>query len=485
MIKITFAFCHVFLAARAPTGEPVFPVKVSDDHRFFVGQRGQPVFWLGTTQWQLFRDNTIDEARLILKRSKERGFTFVQVMVPGVGDGTKPDLAGEKPWLRDNPAAPNERYFARVDQVIAAADKLRLVICLSLYNPTWNKLITPRNARRWANWLARRYRSAPNVIWSMTPDATAEVLPMVREMAAGLRDGDHGAHLITVHPWLAAVSSSSVLRDPWIDFNSIQIWSKVEMIPSMVADDYQREPVMPVVMAAGAYEAGTEYGFEVTPLSIRRQAYHSILSGGHFVYGHNDSWRVLPTWKQALDAPGEVQMGDLRKVITDLKEWWRLVPDRSIFQSVDSSDDRLVSLAARHSGGKWCLVYLAQKTAFSVHLNKLPGAKKLAARWIDPRGGDTRPIGDSPPWGRRSSPPRRAGRTRCSCSSPRAPDRRLAPPDHPSRPAGGADSTGSPAPSSPACDGARSSISFHSTVHVRPSWAMRTSAAAGPQVPEA
>jgi len=21
-------------------------------------------------------------------------------------------------------------------------------------------------------------------------------------------------------------------------------------------------------------------------------------------YGHNDSWRILPTWKEALDAPG-------------------------------------------------------------------------------------------------------------------------------------------------------------------------------------
>ena len=60
------------------------------------------------------------------------------------------------------------------------------------------------------------------------------------------------------------------------------------------------------VMDEGAYEAGTEYGFPVTPLLVRRQAYYSYLSGGFHTYGHNDSWRILPTWRASLDAPGEL-----------------------------------------------------------------------------------------------------------------------------------------------------------------------------------
>jgi Protein of unknown function (DUF4038) len=28
--------------------------KVSPDGRYFVDQNGNPIFWLGTTQWQLF-----------------------------------------------------------------------------------------------------------------------------------------------------------------------------------------------------------------------------------------------------------------------------------------------------------------------------------------------------------------------------------------------------------------------------------------------
>lgn|GEM_PF-4165462 len=50
-------FRQVVDAAVAKTaGEPVYPVKVSENGRYFIDQKGRPVFWLGTTQWQLFRE---------------------------------------------------------------------------------------------------------------------------------------------------------------------------------------------------------------------------------------------------------------------------------------------------------------------------------------------------------------------------------------------------------------------------------------------
>ncbi len=83
----------------------------------------------------------------------------------------------------------------------------------------------------------------------------------------------------------------------------------------MVKADYGRTLQKPTVMDEGAYEAGTEYGFPVTPLLIRRQAYYSYLAGGFHTYGHNDSWRALPTWRAALDAPGAFQLGKLRETL--------------------------------------------------------------------------------------------------------------------------------------------------------------------------
>ena len=49
------AFVTLFAASRAPAEDPALPVKVSPNGRYFIGQDGKPLFWLGTTQWELFR----------------------------------------------------------------------------------------------------------------------------------------------------------------------------------------------------------------------------------------------------------------------------------------------------------------------------------------------------------------------------------------------------------------------------------------------
>jgi hypothetical protein len=50
--------------------EAVHPVKVGPNGRYFVDQKSRPVFRLGTTQWQLFRDNTLEEARTVNRRTR-------------------------------------------------------------------------------------------------------------------------------------------------------------------------------------------------------------------------------------------------------------------------------------------------------------------------------------------------------------------------------------------------------------------------------
>ena len=103
----------VILHGSTQTEEPVYPLKVSVNRRTFVDQKGNPVFWLGTTQWQLFREYRLEEARLILEKTKSRGFAFAQVMMMGVGDGTQPNVHGEKPWHNNDPLSPNEGYSIR------------------------------------------------------------------------------------------------------------------------------------------------------------------------------------------------------------------------------------------------------------------------------------------------------------------------------------------------------------------------------------
>jgi hypothetical protein len=135
----------------------------------------------------------------------------------------------------------------------------------------------------------------------------------------------------------------------------------------------------------------------VTPLWIRRQAYYSYLAGAHHTYGHNDSWRVLPTWKQALDAPGATQLGVLKRIFLERYQWWYLVPDQSILSSGGNTRGRVLNLAARHKDGQWVMVYLGSKTSFSVNMNKITAGDKVDAFWIDPRRSKKRGIDGNRP----------------------------------------------------------------------------------------
>ena len=389
------------VSSSALAQKTAFPVAVSEDKRYFVDSKGEPVFWLGTTQWQLFREYKLEDARTILERSAANGFKFAQVMLMGVGDGTAPNVYGAKPWINDDPLTPNEDYFKNVDAVLKIAGDCNVAISMTVYHQRYRKFITLEKARPWATWLGRRYRDVPNIVWSMTPEATKEFIPVLRELAAGLREGDGGRHLITFKPDPAPFSSSFIHDEPWLDFDSMQTWRDVTLIYPMVTHDYGLKPVKPVLMAEGAYEAGTEYSFDVTPLWVRRQAYYSYLAGAHHTYGHNDSWRVLPTWKQALDAPGAAQLGILKRVFMARREWWLLVPDQLVFASGGKTDGDLLRLAARHQDGKWAMVYLAEKANFSVNMDKLAGGD-VKALWIDPRTGDAVPAGTFPNKGQRS-----------------------------------------------------------------------------------
>ncbi len=383
----------LFVAGTIASAEQTaFPVKVSSNKRYFVDQRGNPVFWLGTTQWQLFREYKLEEAKTILEKTGSHGFAFVQVMLLGVGDGTATNVYGQKPWINNDPLTPNEAYFKNVDAVVRIARDNNLAISMTLYHQRYRQHITMKNARQWAKWLARRYKNSPNIVWSMTPEARQEFVPILRELAAGLHAGDEGRHLVTFKPDPAPYSSSFIHAEPWLDFDSMQTWNGVRLIYPMVTKDYNLKPVKPALMAEGAYEAGSEYGFEVTPLWIRRQAYYSYLAGGHHTYGHNDSWRVLPTWKKALDAPGAVQMGLLKKIFMARKEWWLIVPDQSVFASGGRAEGDVLHLAARHQDGKWAMLYLADRASFSVNMNKM-AAVKVDVFWVDPRSGNAVPIG--------------------------------------------------------------------------------------------
>lgn len=56
-------------------------LRVSENGRFFTGQKEEPFFWLGDTGWLLFTKLSREEAVQYLDNRAEKGFNVIQVMV--------------------------------------------------------------------------------------------------------------------------------------------------------------------------------------------------------------------------------------------------------------------------------------------------------------------------------------------------------------------------------------------------------------------
>jgi hypothetical protein len=368
------------------TNITVSSVEIKANGHSFTDGVGRPFFWLGDTQWELFRRYNLEEVDLILKDRQQKGFSAIQVMLTGVGDGSGANLYGQVPWIGHDPARPNPAYFENVDRIVKLAGSLGLILVIGVFHQLQTAKITATNARAYAGWIARRYRDFPHLVWSSYPQARVEYLPVLDELAAGLQAGDQATHLICCHPDPSPASSNFLHSRNWLAFNCIQTFKEVQLIYPMVSEDYKLDPAKPVVMAEGAYENGWEYGFDVTPLWVRRQAYYTCLSGGYPSYGHNASWRWTEDWQEALNAPGARQMSMLVEVLTARKEWWRLVPDQSLFAS-PQNHGQIMNVAARVDSGEWALVYLASPQAVSIRMDRLQTRGPMQASWINPADG--------------------------------------------------------------------------------------------------
>ena len=68
------------------------PLRVSANGRYFIDcPTGQPFFWLGSTQWAIFRGYTLEEARLTVDKLRSKGYTVLATMLAGGTVATVPN----------------------------------------------------------------------------------------------------------------------------------------------------------------------------------------------------------------------------------------------------------------------------------------------------------------------------------------------------------------------------------------------------------
>lgn len=414
-------------------------LKVSENKRFLQFEDGTPFFYLGDTGWELFHRLNKAETERYLENRRKKGYTVIQAVALAELDGLNtPNAEGNKPLIDNDPLKPNEAYFQHVDWVIKKAQEKGIFIgLLPTWGDKWNKkwgngpvIFTPENAEAFGKYLGSRYKNSPNIIWILGGDRPIEEevhYQIIRAMAKGIKLGDGGTHLISFHPQGGQGSSQHFHKDEWLDFNMRQNGHSMSYTERyhQTLDDYNQEPVKPVIDAEPIYEdhpinfKPDENGHS-TSADVRRPLYWDLFSGacGH-TYGHHSVWqmwaserqpinRPLMPWYEAIDQPGAGQMV-YGRLLMESRPYFTRIPDNSIIvpETVTSSVPGVGSyrfVATRDLSGTYAMVYIPVGRKFSVKMDVIKG-KDITAWWFNPRNGKATKIGNFSNTGTRSFTP--------------------------------------------------------------------------------
>lgn len=389
-------------------------LQVAPNGRSLQYADGTPFFYLGDTAWELFHRLTREEAVRYLTDRARKGFNVIQAVALAEIDGlTVPNAYGALPLVDRDPARPVEAYFAHVDFVVDQAATLGLHVG---FLPTWGKywksgkdnLFTPASAHAYGRYLGIRYKERP-IIWILGGDqsiVTPEERAINDALAAGLREGDGGAHLITFHPRGPGQSSRQLQDAKWLDFHMSQSSHAARDHDTGLYAEYDLAltPRRPTLDGEPRYEC-MPVGFYLrehnrldrfTDADVRQAAWWSVMAGacGH-TYGDNNIWQMwqpgrvpgiganIP-WFEALDHPGARQMGLLRRFM-EANAFQNLVPDQRLILDGPTTGGAKIR-AMRAVDGTRLVVYSPQGASFTIDQSVVKAARGRQS-WFDPRYG--------------------------------------------------------------------------------------------------
>ena len=321
-------------------------LRVSQNSRYLIFDNGTPFFYLGDTAWELFHRLNKIETEKYLENRREKGFTVIQAVILAELDGLNtPNAEGEKPLINNDPASPNEKYFAHVDWVIKKAEEKGMFIGLL---PTWGDkvdkqwgvgpvIFNENNAFAYGQWLGERYRNFPNIIWINGGDRQGggQNLAIWEALGRGIKSKDPN-HLMTFHPWGETSSSQWFRHADWLDFNMVQTGHSQRsyaIYKRLLIPDYETIPEKPVIDGEPRYEdhpvawKPETFGW-FDDADVRQAMYWSLFAGsfGH-TYGNHAIWQMLApgrepvgqarnSWKKNLDMPGAFNLIHARRFRT-------------------------------------------------------------------------------------------------------------------------------------------------------------------------
>jgi len=414
IIALGLLLCGTVLGA-----SQVYPVKVGASGRYFVDQNNVPFLMVGDSPHTLVVNISYADAAFYLADRATNGFnslwveTLCNTYVYGRPNGSL--LDGTLPFTNNIPGntnydltAPNEAYFAHVDQIIRMAATNGIQVMLDpIETGGWLATMLANGTtkcRAYGQYLGNRYKNVPNIVWISGNDFQTWSVPtndaVVMAVALGIRDRDTN-HVQTVE--LNYNMSSSLDDTNWAPIIGLDGAYTYWPTYDEVLHAYRQTTNRPVFMEEANYEFESLQGPVTTAPILRKQEYWTLLSGGAGqVYGNHYIWPFLSGWQTQLDTPGAIEMRHVTALFAP-RAWYNLVPDTNhtvvtagygTYSGSGYVADNNYVTAARTPDGTLAIAYMP--TAGTITVNLASFSNAVTARWYDPSTGSYIPISGSP-----------------------------------------------------------------------------------------
>src|SRR5262249_13251257 len=251
------------------------------------------------------------------------------------------------------------------------------------------------------------YHDMLNILWVEGGDHTPSTggnpseMDLVNAIAAGIKEGDAGAHFHTGH-WSSETLGSDVPPATWLDVDSVYTYQPAYLssLTAFNADHGKR----PFFLIESSYE--NEHGS--SPSLLRSEMIQPLIAGGAgFIFGNFPMWAFWKPgadpwqfddgaypggWSTALDSPGAHSATAVGTIFRPLA-WNGLAPDvaHKVLTSGFGNGDVLLESAA---DGSLAVVYFSGNTKGTIDLGKLKAP--LAGRWFDPSSAASQAAQGSP-----------------------------------------------------------------------------------------
>lgn len=391
---------------------PQFPIKISENRRYFVDQNNKPFLYHADTGWQIFTNLTTDEAVEYLVTRREQGFTTIQVQI--VMSPEMINRYGHKPFGGDNDfSLPDEVYHNHVLNIIHKADSLGLLIVMSQpwlgcceegFGGRPDKPFQKNGAQKskfYGQYLGKKFATCKNLFWIMggDNDPKGDRIPLL-SFFDGLRETAPAFQLMTYHASPPHSSTDLFQYANWLGFSFIYTywrekpneWTVHDLMPHVyeaALSEYFKSDIFPFVLGESQYEGSGKIPNDMgEPQIIRRQAYWTMLCGGAgHAYG-TDIWNFPANWREIMNYPGAMHMGYFRRFFDSIS-WWTLVPDvkhQTVVGGYGEWSKSDYVTTAVSTDKKLMVSYIPQLTSLIVDFGYLEG-NNFRVRFFDPRFG--------------------------------------------------------------------------------------------------